>query len=92
MGDIGVDLFFIASGFVMALPAPGKIDGQVTLLASVLLTPGAQPLALMMGWSMGYEMYFYLVFGLMCFLLVRRGAVSAAALCRGGHEKNTSHD
>ena len=83
MGDIGVDLFFIASGFVMTLPAPGKIDGQVTLPASFLLITGTQPLALVREWSMGYEVYFYLVFGLMCFLLVRRGAVFAAARCTG---------
>jgi exopolysaccharide production protein ExoZ len=125
MGDIGVDLFFIVSGFVMTmmldadeenyqgvtpwlskflfrrfwrvmlpywvftllayvgltLLAPGKAAGQATLLASFLLIPGSQPFALMVGWSLVYEVYFYLIFGFMCFWWGRSGAVSTAALC-----------
>ena len=124
MGDIGVDLFFIVSGFVMVLilnTNEDKFKGvsswlssfflkrlwrmifpywiftalafvgltilaskkimHSSILESLFLIPNREPFILMVGWSLVYELYFYFLFGLMCYWRGRQGAVLAALFC-----------
>lgn len=124
MGDIGVDLFFIVSGFVMVLILnvnEDKFKGvsswlssfflkrlwrmifpywiftalafvgltilaskkiiHSSILESLFLIPNNEPFILMVGWSLVYELYFYFLFGLMCYWKGRQGAILAALFC-----------
>jgi exopolysaccharide production protein ExoZ len=106
-GALGVDLFFVISGVVIASVTAGKfasphnagiflyhrlarifpifwiyttltliarrVTGDHTqsfnLLASYLLIPTRLPMLLMQGWTLSYELYFYLVFFLLLLLV-----------------------
>ena len=124
MGDIGVDLFFIVSGFVMVLILnvnEDKFKGvsswlssfflkrlwrmifpywiftalafvgltilaskkiiHSSILESLFLIPNNEPFILTVGWSLVYELYFYFLFGLMCYWKGRQGAILAALFC-----------
>ncbi len=133
IGVTGVDLFFLISGFVMALVAERTPDGVMgafrfaynraariyplywlatlfllavffardmllgtvtetsALIPSFLLLPQAEHPALVVGWTLIHEMYFYIVFSIILvlaparklFLLALWGAVIAVAILIG---------
>jgi peptidoglycan/LPS O-acetylase OafA/YrhL len=117
-GALGVDLFFVISGVVIASATAGKFASprnagvflhhrlarvfpifwiyttltliarhlnrdhlqSFNLLASYLLIPTHQPMLLLQGWTLSYELYFYLVFFLLLLLVPDRKAPWLLAL------------
>ena len=110
-GDLGVDLFFVISGVVIASVSAGKfghprgaciflyhrlarifpvfwiyttltlvayfitlqtIAGRFNIVASYLLIPNHLPMLLLQGWTLSFELYFYLIISLLLFLAPER--------------------
>jgi exopolysaccharide production protein ExoZ len=110
-GDLGVDLFFVISGVVIASVTAGKfgrpreaslflyhrlarifpvfwiyttltllayfitlqtIAGRFNIVASYLLIPTHLPMLLLQGWTLSFELYFYLLIFLLLFLVPER--------------------
>jgi exopolysaccharide production protein ExoZ len=117
-GALGVDLFFVISGVVIASVTAGRFGSprnagiflyhrlarifpifwiyttltliarhfygdhaqSFNLLASYLLIPTHLPMILLQGWTLSYELYFYLVFFLLLLLVPERIAPWLLAL------------
>jgi exopolysaccharide production protein ExoZ len=110
-GDLGVDLFFVISGVVIASVTAGKFGhprgaciflyhrlarifpvfwiyttltlfvyfitlqttaGRFNIVASYLLIPNHLPMLLLQGWTLSFELYFYLIISLLLFLVPER--------------------
>ena len=110
-GDLGVDLFFVISGVVIASVTAGKFGhprgaciflyhrlvrifpifwiyttltlfgyfmtlqttaGRFNIVASYLLIPTKLPMLLLQGWTLSFELYFYLLIFLLLFLVPER--------------------
>lgn len=125
IGELGVDLFFVLSGFLMVSTTWSQSGGLKTagrflasralriyplywvmaliwaatlvlapqaslgrqsadLASSLLLTPSASTPQLTQAWSLVFEVFFYLVFGLMMLTRQRKAALAGWALWLGG--------
>ena len=125
LGELGVDLFFVLSGFLMVsttssqaggLKAAGRFIASralriyplywimaliwaatlilapyaalgrqgADLVSSLLLIPAAATPQLTQAWSLVFEVFFYLVFGLMMLTRHRKAALAGWALWLGG--------
>ncbi|MDO8651867.1 MAG: acyltransferase [Undibacterium sp.] len=74
-------VFSIIALFLLCFFEPSKLLTKATLLQSFLLFPSAKPFVLMVGWSLVYEFYFYILFGFCCFFWGYIGIIISGILC-----------